>query len=179
MLPKVIDRHLYVSDPDGYTRALSIAIDNLRELSGYYPDFDSWLSRRVLPGIISGERSILLEKSRGTLGGIAIVKDTPLEQKLCCLRVLPENQGSGVGLRLFERAFDALQNRSPLLSVSEERLGSFSRIFKYYGFELTEEYPDFYRPLKSEFSFNGLLYRSPPRRSPAPLKVQSQLSFAV
>lgn len=161
MLPKAIDRDFYVSDPDGYRRALRIAISHLRELSGFYPGFDSWLSSRVLPGIIAGERSILLENSRGALAGIAIIKDTNLEQKLCCLRVLPVNQGSGVGLRLFERAFDALQNRSPLLSVSEERLGLFSRIFKHYGFELTEEYPEFYRPSKIEYSFNGLLDNSP------------------
>ncbi|NSX16165.1 GNAT family N-acetyltransferase [Cupriavidus taiwanensis] len=166
MLPRVIDRNLYLKDPFEYRRALSLALNHLREVSGYYPEFEQWLAERVVPGLILGERSILLSESRGVLSGLAVVKDTPAEQKLCCLRVLPPFQGSGVGLKLFDRAFDVLENRTPLLSVAEEQIAVFDKIFRYYGFELAATYPEFYRPTKNEYSFNGLLVGPDSRLGP-------------
>ena len=156
-LPRLIDRNYLGSNPDAFESFLPKIFEHLAELSGYYPDFDEWLSKKVFPGLMSGERSILLEYRRGDLLGLAIVKDDKTEQKLCCLRVLPPYQGTGVGLRLFERSFEVLNNDSPLLSIAEEQLVIFRKIFKYYGFEFAKIYPDYYRPFKAEISFNGLI----------------------
>ncbi|MET2530387.1 GNAT family N-acetyltransferase [Ralstonia pseudosolanacearum] len=157
MLLTMVDRDTLIRDPEGYHRALAVIKDQLGMISGFYPEFDGWFSSKVLPGLKKGERSILLEHTAGRLSGIAIVKSNASERKLCCLRVLPPYQGSGVGLRLFERAFDVLETRAPLLSVAEEQVANFDRIFKHYGFELAKEYRGLYRPKKTEFSFNGLL----------------------
>ncbi|OBU10762.1 hypothetical protein AYY17_14675 [Morganella psychrotolerans] len=70
---------------------------------------------------------------------------------------MPKFQGSGIGLTLFEKSFELLNTKNPLLSISEEQNSQFLKIFKYYGFEFGEEYHQYYRPLKNEFSFNGLL----------------------
>jgi len=165
MLLTTVDRDMLIRDPEGYHRALAVVKDQLGMISGFYPEFDGWFSSKVLPGLKNGERSILLEHTAGSLSGIAIVKRSASERKLCCLRVLPPYQGSGVGLRLFERAFDVLETRTPLLSVAEEQVANFDRVFNYYGFELAKEYQGLYRPKKKEFSFNGLL-DSAERRSP-------------
>ncbi|WP_258036186.1 GNAT family N-acetyltransferase [Pseudomonas putida] len=136
-------------------------------LSGYYPLFDNWLESKVIPGLLIGERKIVLEHHRGQFAGLAIVKDDGLEQKLCCLRVLPKYQGTGSGLKLFERSFEILQNQAPLLSIAEEQADTFRKIFNYYGFELAKKYHNYYRPLKDELSFNGLIdnnYRPPAAR---------------
>ncbi|MEN5045141.1 GNAT family N-acetyltransferase [Pseudomonas koreensis] len=159
---KLIDSHLLSKSPETFITALPIIIKHLRDLSGLYPEFDTWLYNKMLPGIVSGERSILLEHRRGTLSGLAIVKNNALEQKLCCLRVLPAFQGSGVGLRLFERAFESLNNDRPLLSVAEEQIPVFQKLFDYYGFELEKKYKGYYRPSKDELSFNGLIEAEPP-----------------
>jgi GNAT superfamily N-acetyltransferase len=156
-LPRLIDRKYLGSNPDAFQNLLPRIFDHLSELSGYYPGFDEWLEKKVLPGLMSGERSILLEYRRGDLSGLAIVKDDESEQKLCCLRVLPPYQGTGVGLKLFERSFEVLNNDSPLLSIAEEQLVVFRKIFQYYGFEFAKIYPDYYRPFKAELSFNGLI----------------------
>lgn len=131
--------------------------DTLFGLSGYYPSFDNWLESKVIPGLLIGERKIILEHHRGEFAGLAIVKDDGLEQKLCCLRVLPLYQGTGAGLKLFERSFEALQNEAPLLSIAEEQTDTFKKIFTYFGFELAKKYHNYYRPLKDELSFNGLI----------------------
>ena len=156
-LPRLIDRNYLSSNPEAFQDLLPKIFYHLSELSGYYPGFDEWLNKKVLPGLISGERSILLECRRGDLSGLAIVKDDESEQKLCCLRVLPRYQGTGIGLKLFERSFEVLNNDSPLLSIAEEQLVVFRKIFQYYGFEIAKIYPDYYRPFKAELSFNGLI----------------------
>ncbi|WP_423204696.1 GNAT family N-acetyltransferase [Pseudomonas kribbensis] len=154
---KVIDREFLIANPWAHEAIMPLIIGHLYDLSGYYPDFNKWLDHKVIPGLISGERSIILEHYRGQLAGLAIVKDSVAEQKLCCLRVLPKFQGTGVGLKLFERSFETLNNETPLLSIAEEQKHIFGKLFKYYGFELAKKYHNYYRPLKDELSFNGLI----------------------
>lgn len=141
---------------DGEILLVSV-VKQLNELSAYYPDFVKWLSIKVIPGLYNGERKILLHQSNNKLAGIAIIKDTIFEKKLCCLRVLPEFQGTGIGLKLFERSFEELNTNKPLLSIAEEQKQTFRKLFEHYGFELAEIYEDYYRPKKKEFSFNGLI----------------------
>jgi len=135
----------------------SFLINTLGDLRLFYPEFNSWISNVVIPGLVTGERSIILEYREDDLAGLAILKDSLVEKKLCCLQVMPKFQGSGIGLKLFEKSFELLNTKSPLLSISEEQNDNFSKIFKYYGFELGEKYHQYYRPLKNEVSFNGLL----------------------
>lgn len=130
---------------------------HLGMLNNHYPDFHLWLKEQVIPGLKNNERRILLEYRANSLAGIAIIKDTPQEKKLCCLRILPEFRNFGVGLKLFERSFEELNTCSPLLSIAEEQLIFFEKIFKYYKFEVGNEYIDIYRPHKYEYSFNGIL----------------------
>jgi hypothetical protein len=91
------------------------------------------------------------------VAGIAIVKEDLAERKLCSLRVDPEFIGSGIGVKLFDECFEILSTTKPLLSVSEESLSSFDRVFKYFKFELAGRYQDLYRSRSTEFSFNGAL----------------------
>ena len=158
---KVVDQKFLIDNPWAYDEVLPLIISHLYDLSGYYPGFKEWLDQKVVPGLLRGERSILLEHSRGRLAGLAIIKDELAEQKLCCLRVLPEFQGTGVGLKLFERSFDALKNDAPLLSIAEEQKPVFEKLFKYYGFELAKKYHNYYRPKRDELSFNGLIEPKP------------------
>lgn len=163
---RTIDRDFILENPECLAQIGDFVRTSLFGLSGYYPLFDQWLESKVLPGILSGERSILVEHYRRRFAGLSIVKDDGLEQKLCCLRVMPEFQGSGTGLRLFERAFESLENHMPLLSIAEEQKDVFKRLFSYYGFELAKEYKGYYRPLKDELSFNGLIE---PKFTPVPV----------
>ncbi|EIU1446434.1 TPA: GNAT family N-acetyltransferase [Pseudomonas aeruginosa] len=154
---KIIDREFILANPETLAQIGDFVKTSLFGLSGYYPLFDQWLETKVLPGLIIGERSILVEHHQRRFSGLAIIKNDDFEQKLCCLRVMPEFQGSGTGLRLFERSFETLENDMPLLSIAEEQRDIFKKLFSYYGFELAKEYKGYYRPLKDELSFNGLI----------------------
>lgn len=88
------------------------------------------------------------------LKGVSIIKNTQEEKKICTLRVMEKYQNRGIGLRLFEKSFETLQTRFPLLSVSEEKYPDFKKIFDYYGFKLTSIKENYYRIGKKEFFFN-------------------------
>ncbi|MFM0428445.1 GNAT family N-acetyltransferase [Paraburkholderia aspalathi] len=154
---QLLDASLLRSDPEAFRMRLRDARGYLETLSDLYPSFGTWFAEKVMPGVAAGERTIVLQNISGVLSGIAVLKDTPDEQKLCCLRVLPAFQGTGAGVRLFDKSFDLLNNKAPLLSVSEEQLPAFEKIFRYFGFEYAEAYCGIYRPKKTEISFNGLL----------------------
>ena len=155
---KKIDKNFIKNNEDIAPILIHNIVNYLKDMSLYYPDFIIWIDNKVIPGIYTGERVILLEYRQELLAGIAILKDTTEEKKLCCLRVLPQYEGSGIGLKLFERAFEELKTRSPLLSVGQENTDKFKKLFDYYGFTLEEKYIDYYRPHNTEFSFNGVLY---------------------
>jgi hypothetical protein len=157
MLSVTINRISLALDTESANGCMADVISHVDILHDCYPEFDLWMAKKVVPGISLGDRSMLVEYRRGQLAGFAIIKDDGVEKKLCCLRVLNEFKNTGLGLRLFGRAFDELNTDKPLLSVAEERLQSFQKIFDYYGFELSKEYVGRYRVGRVEYSFNGLL----------------------
>lgn len=162
----LINRDLRAKDVEAFDLHLGTAREHLKNLSVFYPDFRLWFENKVEPGVLSGDRSLLFRHVGPRLAGIAVVKHDVLEQKLCCLRVLPDFAGSGVGLRLFEDSFEVLKTTQPLLSVCEEQLPSFVRVFNHFGFRQECRYPDFYRTGATEHSYNGIL--TPPSSKKIP-----------
>ena len=128
--------------------------NELKEAELLYPDFQKWFYNKVIPDVLENKRKILLEIRNNEIAGIAIIKNTMKEKKLCTLRVTDKYQNKGIGLKLFERAFEELNTSKPFLTVSEEKYKEFEKIFKYYGFELTNKIKDYYRKGKNELFFN-------------------------
>ena len=153
----ILDKKAFQEDPDKFESLVKFSHFSLSSLSTFYPTFDKWYFEKVYAGLYNGERKILLHYLGNNLAGIAILKSTSYEKKLCCLRVTPSFYGSGVGLKLFSESFKYLETERPLLSVSEEQLPIFHRIFNHFSFEIGDEYRDLYRKKKNEISFNGLL----------------------
>lgn len=157
-LPKKIDSLFLKTDPSVGNVFILNSFHTLLDLSELYPNFEKWLWRKALPGIVSGERSLLLEYVDNKLAGLAIIKDNQEEKKICCIRILPEYQKAGIGKKLFQRCFEELKTNNPLISVSESNVNKFKKLFNYFGFELGAVYDSLYQKDKKEFSFNGSLY---------------------
>ncbi|MDN7555543.1 GNAT family N-acetyltransferase [Burkholderia vietnamiensis] len=157
-MSKVIDAVSLAREPEQTSGMLSEVFARVQDLRDFYPAFDKWLAERVVPGLQTGERSILIEYRQGQLAALAILKDGDEEKKLCCLRVLPDFEDRhGLGVRLFEKSFEQLGTSAPLLSVAEERLPVFQRLFDHFGFELGASHEGIYRPGRTEYAFNGIL----------------------
>ncbi len=126
-------------------------------LRSSYPHFDHWFLSKVIPGIQSGERTLLLELRESSVVGLLILKHTATEKKLCTLRVRPHYESKGLGVRLFQAAFETLETERPLLSVSQPIEPKFHRLFAYFGFSKQAVYQGRYLPMVDEVAYNGLL----------------------
>lgn len=152
-----LDHSLFAGNPARLSQALTLLHEDATFLRGSYPNFDSWLSDKVVPGIKNGERTVLIEMRANEVAGFMILKHTLSEKKLCTLRVRPQYESRGMGVRLFETAFEILKTERPLLSVSEKAMPKFDTLFKYFGFSREAVYEDRYLPRVRELAYNGLL----------------------
>lgn len=162
----VLSRSTVGRKPELMITFLQSVADDIQFLRASYPRFDEWLLGKVIPGIYSGERTALIEQRDSVVAGLLIVKHTDLERKLCTLRIRPPFESQGLGVRLFETAFDLLETDRPLLSVSETSKPKFSRLFDHFGFAQEAVYEGRYLPRVDEFSYNGLL--DPSKNWPVP-----------
>lgn len=130
---------------------------NISHLKQTYPKFSDWYFNKVVNGLVSGSRSFIIEIRDGKMAGVAILKDSVREKKICTISVSEEFKSKGLGFRLFEKSMRLLDTDKPLASVSESRMPEFEKIFQHLNYEFSAEYRGLYLPQKSEFSFNGVL----------------------
>ena len=126
------------------------------QLSGaknFYPNFEDWYFKKVVPDLFCGKRIIISENRNDNIAGVAILK-LNTEKKLSTLKVSPEYLNRGIGLKLFEKSFQLLETEKPFLTVSEEKLSEFKKLFDYYDFKMTSVHDSLYRIGKKEYFFN-------------------------
>ena len=153
----LLNQSVFAEDPAELSRALMLLREDSAFLRGSYPNFDSWLFDKVVPGVMCGERTVVIEVRAMEVAGFMILKHSHLEKKLCTLRVRPQYENRGMGVRLFNAAFEILETEFPLLSVSEKAMPKFEPLFEYFGFSQEATYEDRYLPRVRELSYNGLL----------------------
>jgi len=136
---------------------LRLLTPSLLTLDQYYPNIDNWYRNKVLSDPANESNLAIGAFVGGTLAGFVLAKNGD-EKKLRCVRVSPSHQNTGLGLRLLERGMELLETSAPLVTVSEELLGQYSRIFvNRYGYSLDEVVKGAYRRGKLEYVFNGSL----------------------
>ena len=134
--------------------AVSIPIPRI--IRTYYPGFDIWFDRTVLPSL-GKDRAILLARIDGELAGFCVLKRTSSERKICTLYVYEGFRSRGVGSALVEYALGLLGEWFPLVTVPEELLPVYERFFRRFGFRLSGSRVGLYRGEKREFFFNRTL----------------------
>ncbi|WP_434716215.1 GNAT family N-acetyltransferase [Paraburkholderia sp. A3RO-2L] len=131
------------------------ALPMLKSLDEFYPDLSHWYLNTVVPGLVLGNDVLLLAREGNQTLGLALGKRSDTERKLRCVRVLPEAQNTGIGLKLIETMFEELETEKPHCTVAEEMLGLYSRAFvNRYGFALNSVDKGRFRPGKLEYVFN-------------------------
>lgn len=138
------------------SQALTV-LPMLRTLDEYYPDIENWFLHKVIPGMDSGKNKIIVARDKGIITGFALGKKSEEEHKLRCIRVLPDCQNSGLGIKLIDRMIEAIECKNPHITVSEELLHHYSRIFvTRYGWDLVDVKKGAYRRNKLEYYFNDI-----------------------
>lgn len=133
------------------------ALPFIESLNQYYPDIDYWYVNKVVPGLVTGNDKLLIARdSDYNIAGIALGKQSDGEAKLRCVRVHPDHQNGGLGIRLIDGMLDLIEERQPGVTVAEEMFHLYSRAFiKRYGFNLSDVVKGRYRQGKLEYGFNG------------------------
>lgn len=130
----------------------------VRRLRWEYPDFVKWFGNLFqLPPRLRPEREIVFCRINHEVVGIAILKKTAEEQKICTLRVDKRYQRMSIGKNLMELSFEWLENEKPLITVHKSRQPEFERLFQHYGFELDDQKWGYYRLFSTELAYNGEL----------------------
>lgn len=121
----------------------------------YYPEIDGWFTSKVLPGLASGSRKILVDLDHGQLNALSILKKSEAEKKICTFWVAPRARGCGVGRRLLTSSMTWLECDNPLLTVPEQEIEGFRGLLSKTGFQLSQCVHGAYRPGSVEYVFNG------------------------
>lgn len=137
-----------------FTTAFSV-LPFIQTLDAYYPDISHWYVNQVIPGLFTGSDCLLVARDGLNIAGIALGK-RGTESKLRCVRVHPDYQNTGLGIRLIDNMLEQLEDDSPGVTVAEELLHRYSRMFvNRYGFKLSAVTKGRYRRHKLEYAFNG------------------------
>jgi len=133
------------------------ALPFIKSLNQYYPDIEYWYVNKVVPGLVLGnDKLIIAHDEQFNIAGIALGKVSVEESKLRCVRVHPDHQNGGLGIRLIDAMLEQIGERKPGVTVAEEMINLYSRAFvKRYGFELSDVTKGRYRRGKLEYGFNG------------------------
>ena len=153
----LLDNSVFTANQAVLGQVLTLLREDASFLRSSYPNFNSWLFNKVVPGILSGERTVIVEMRANEVAGVMILKHSQSEKKLCTLRIRPHYESRGMGVRLFDAAFEILKTERPLLSVSEKAMPKFENLFRHFGFSPEAIYEDRYLPRVRELSYNGLL----------------------
>lgn len=150
----------FIIEPIDYAdRARIRAIERtLKFLRSDYPNFIPWFRTRVKFGLKKGTRKIYIAvptANPARIAGVLILKAEAHEKKICTLCVLEEYQHCGIGTALLQRSIDILNTPKPLITVSDRYMKEYLPLFHKFGFALFQEYPNYYFPDRSEYSFNA------------------------
>lgn len=136
------------------SKDIAESLEFLVPISDSYPCIDKWFLNKVVPGLSNGTRKLFIYRRSGNVVALCIAKKTEVESKICTVRVAPEYTGKGLGVKLFREAMAWLKTEMPHLTVSQERLPDFERVFEYFGYKLTSTVKGLYFPDSVEYLFN-------------------------
>ncbi len=128
----------------------------LELLEDEYPGFYDWYFSKVVQQLDS-DRSIILKILKDEVAGVAILKKSRSENKICTFRVLEKFQGIGIGTELMTDSLNLLETNSPIITVSESRIAQFSQMLSNFKFKLNSIHNDYYFKGNKEYSYNGTL----------------------
>lgn len=125
----------------------------LSDLTCNYPHFEEWLEH-VFVMTRTYERTIVICEYDKRIVGLAILKDTSDEKKICTIRVAEEYRRQGIGTYLINEARKILQEDYPLVTVSDEHIGVFRKFLNRFGFKQESQVKSVYQYGHDEYYFN-------------------------
>ncbi len=143
----------FLMTPFQGTIEYSQVLNFILPLSQQYPQIEDWFGSKVISGLKAGTRKISIITRNNEIAALGIAKDEE-EKKICTVRVASKYIGKGFGIKVFDELLEWLDTPNPILTVGEEKLPQFSKIFDHYGFKLSSSHMSLYQVGKTELIFN-------------------------
>ncbi len=128
----------------------------LSDLALEYPFFCEWLETVFDELQLTDKRIVVLYCGINIfdIKGVAILKTTDAEKKICTLRVQKAFRNRGIGTILLKKSQELLAEKRPLITVSGIHLKEFAPFLKKNGFVLKNKVKSLYRRGSCEYFFN-------------------------
>lgn len=118
-------------------KSLSFIYNELSGLTNIYPNIYEWFERKVIPGLETGERVIIILYDDEGESGLSILKIP--EKKICYFRIVESKRRKGYGTMLMNESIRILQTSLPMISVSYSSLNTMSPfLIEKFGFKITD-----------------------------------------
>lgn len=118
-------------------KSLSFIYNELSGLTNIYPNIYEWFERKVIPGLETGERVIIILYDDEGESGLSILKIP--EKKICYFRIVESKRRKGYGTMLMNESIRILQTSLPMISVSYNSLNTMSPfLIEKFGFKITD-----------------------------------------
>lgn len=163
----ISSEHKQLLESIEFKEQLRNKIDNLlKDLKQTYPDIESWYMNTVISDMkkYPGKRAIIVSISKNNISnlkyeisGIAILKKTKEEKKICTFRIDKKYQNNGIGKLLFEECFKFLETDKPLFTVPREKKEVFQKYIEKFNFEPSQSLSNYYAAGSAEYVYNGCL----------------------
>lgn len=139
-----------------YDRQVSLLQINhfLSDISVLYPNFNDWLQYKFYQPSHESQRKIIIAHNGTALLGVALLKKSHNENKICTLYTSPFHQGQGIGSQLVDLSLQYFDSPDVLITVAQEKLIELAPILKSKGFVCTASIKGMYRPENTELFFN-------------------------
>ena len=129
----------------------------IKQLEEHYPDTEKWFDKvkaEILGG--TGIRDLITVVYGARVVGMAILKNTEEEKKVCSIMVSPEHSGRGIGKLILDMAFIILRTKHPLITVNSVvyAVSSLKYLLKGMGFIYSKTVKNLYKDGEDELFFN-------------------------
>ena len=148
---KIIDKFSQ-NDMELYTNIAKLT----KSINDTYPKHNEWLFTKFFPELKIGKRKIVMAYTEDKNPiGVALLKDTDEEKKICCLFVREDCRNNGIASCLMKESCKVLSTDKPLITVSDRNLPQLQRLLDKNGFEFSYKKKGAYQSEDTENYFNN------------------------
>lgn len=122
-------------------------------LENDYCNFETWISQKVYFGLLSGNRELVFVREGNRSAGLAILKNSHDEKKICTLIISKKFQKAGIGSLLLDHCIQALGSQQQMITVTDRREGTLGPLLKTRKFNQTEMLTNYYKRNSVEYVF--------------------------
>jgi ribosomal protein S18 acetylase RimI-like enzyme len=121
-----------------------------------YPKHREWFFEKHLPGV-GKDREVLFVRVYNNVYGVAFLKNTTDEKKICTFYIAEHGRNMGVGRAMMRETLNYLQTNTPIITMPGHKVRFFLDFVHIHNWKIQQILKDFYVRNQDEIVFNGEL----------------------